>query len=157
MQFQKMHTNKYIQHLEKRVDGLEAELAKYREQSRIESSPFNNTPNQYIDLGQIKKIEPKQPNKQSTKTLNKNVGHMIKTDNLNAKTAEILKTSPNNMGNTRPIMAVNINNVVKNEMTSMERHLFRQGSNLQVMQREQMPVTPVVQNNVYLYNLEKET
>ncbi len=148
-----MHQIKYVQHLEKKVNFLESEVARYKEQSRIESSPFNNTPNQqYIDLGQIKKIEPKHPNKQSTNTLKKNIGHIIKTDNLNAKTAEILKASPNNMVSNRPIMAVNINNI-RTEHNSMEKHLFK--SNNQMIQQQQ--ATPIPQNNVNLIYLEKET
>lgn len=143
-----MHHNKYVQHLEKKVESLENELLRYRENSRIELNSVNNTPNQYIDLNQIKKIEPKQSNKQSTKNINKSIGPMIRTDNLNAKTAEILKTSPNNMmGANRQIMAVNINNVSKYE-NSMEKHLFRQGGNPQIQQTvcQQSTHTPNINN-----------
>ena len=127
-----MHHTKYIQHLEKKVTHLETELARYKEINKNEINHINSssTPNnQYIDPKQIKKIEPKQINKQSTKNVNKSIDY-IKTDNLNAKTAEIMRVSPNNMiVNNRPLMAVNINNtnkLMKDENSNYEKYLFKQ-------------------------------
>jgi hypothetical protein len=99
--------------------------------------------NQILDLKQIKKIEPKRPEKNSTKA-NKNFpanNDYVKIDNLNAKTAEIMKASPSvgnhyhnqsftGAGNPNPraLINVNINNsnrVEKNEVSNYEKSLFK--------------------------------
>jgi hypothetical protein len=90
-----------------------------------------STPNNFIDMKQIKKIEPKRTERQSTKQVKQPIDY-VKTDNLNAKTAEIMKTSPHNMGNIKPLMAVNINNsnkVYRDEVSNYEKTLFKQNIN----------------------------
>jgi hypothetical protein len=113
-------------------------------------------------MKQIKKIEPKKPDKQSTKPVNKGVEY-VRTDNLNAKTAEILKTSPHGVGNVKPLMAVNINNsnkVYRDDVSSYEKALFNKPSGSGVGQSKQgYNATPVMAstNRVnYVFNLEKE-
>jgi hypothetical protein len=136
-----------------------------REQSNYihPTSSGNNkpgTPGKYIDMKQIKKIEPKRTDKQSTKQVNKTIEY-VKTDNLNAKTAEILRNSPNNIVNAKPLMAVNINNsnkVYRDEISNYEKALFKPNNTHHQNQR-QGNITPVVAttNRVYRSNLEKES
>lgn len=148
--------------MEKKVEQLTQELKKSRESQlngRVETQQISGKFNalnskthqgigskQYIDLKQIKKIEPKRPDKSSTKGNNKYAPNdYIRADNLNAKTAEIMRASPgvannyqnqtftnnltSNMGNinTRPLMNVNINSnkAVNDEMSNYEKNLFR--------------------------------
>ena len=101
------------------------------------SSSTNNS-SAFLDLKQIKKIEPKKPEKASNKIPNKNTTDNIKIDNLNAKTAEIMKTSPgmgNNFQNSllhtnmnKSLINVNINNsnkIVKDDISNYEKNLFK--------------------------------
>ncbi len=97
-----------------------------------------------MDLKQIKKIEPKKIEKNSIKVTKNYAPNEYKIDNLNAKTAEIMKASPglgtNNYGNQnfannqRALINININNSNKNhknEQTNYEKNiLFKQTHNL---------------------------
>jgi hypothetical protein len=102
----------------------------------------NNQPS-YLDLKQIKKIEPKRVERPSNKVMNKNAADNIKIDNLNAKTAEIMKTSPglgtnfqNNLIHTnmnKTLINVSINNsnkIVKEDISNYEKNLFKHGQAL---------------------------
>jgi hypothetical protein len=70
----------------------------------LTTNPHNNTINnynegenqQFIDMKQIKKIEPKIKSGSRNSNNNKN---LVKIDNLNLKTAEIMKNSPHNIQN----------------------------------------------------------
>jgi hypothetical protein len=162
--FQKLHQSKYIKHLEQKVEVLMAENAKLRESLRnsinnngqqvnYHNNSFNNnssnkqqltnsstnnvptTPNNYIDVKQVKKIElKKSDNKQSTRQNNKNSMEYVRTDNLNAKTAEIMKASPNTLGgNSKPLMAVSINNsnkIHRDEVSNYEKAVFNKNNNM---------------------------
>lgn len=98
-----------------------------------------------MDLKQIKKIEPKKVDKNCTKSSKAYAPNEYKVDNLNAKTAEILKTSPglssNNYGNQsfannqRALINININNSNRNDKNESSSNyekniLFKQTHNL---------------------------
>jgi hypothetical protein len=127
--------------------------------------------NQFLDLKQIKKIEPKRPEKNSTKAT-KNLppnNDYVKIDNLNAKTAEIMRTSPgvgnnyqnqsfsgvtnNSNFNQRALINVNINNsnrIDKNEISNYEKGLFKQGQG--PMGINQNPSNSTMNNSMNSYN-----
>jgi hypothetical protein len=98
---------------------------------------MNNNQNQYIDMKQFKRIEPKIQERGSNRALNNSNDeklrseYLVKTNNLNAKTAEkIMKVSPgmSNKNNSKPLIAVNISNTnkyVQDEMSNYERHLMQ--------------------------------
>lgn len=132
---------------------------------------------QFIDMRQIKKIEPKRNELTSTKG-NQNKADFVKIDNLNAKTAEIMKNSPGfgnnlyqqNMQNQnfnpnatarRPLINVNINNsnkIAKDEMSNYEKQLFRQGmqgNTNTAMQMKNENVNQAIINNHNSYNNQK--
>ncbi len=106
---------------------------------KINTSSSNN-PTGFLDLKQIKKIEPRRSDKPSNKAANKNAAENIKIDNLNAKTAEIMKTSPGlgnnfqnslintNLNNHKALINVNINNsknILKDDISNYEKNIFK--------------------------------
>lgn len=152
-QFQNLHQKKYIEFLEKKIEQLSKENQKLKENfmngrpennintslGKINTNSSNN-PTGFLDLKQIKKIEPRRSDKPSNKAANKNAVENIKIDNLNAKTAEIMKTSPGignnlqnnlistNLNNHKALINVNINNsknILKDDISNYEKHIFK--------------------------------
>ncbi len=156
-----MHQKKYIEFLEKKIEQLSKENQKLKENlmngradnivntslGKINTSSSNNQSN-FLDLKQIKKIEPKRIDRPSNKVVNKNAADNIKIDNLNAKTAEIMKTSPGlgnnfqnslmhtNLNNQKTLINVNINNsnkIIKDEISNYEKNIFKaQSANVNI-------------------------
>ncbi len=149
IKFQKLHKNKYIEFLEKKVSELTEENSRLKEAHKrqevlqVNNSVFksstnrqdvaatNSKNNNFLDLKQIKKIEPKKTERTSAKNYPGNNDY-VKIDNLNAKTAEIMKTSPatnyQGQGNQRALINVNINNsnrIDRSEITDYEKNLFK--------------------------------
>ena len=152
-------------------------LGKFNNLSTVNqmTEPNATNSNQFLDLKQIKKIEPKRPEKNSThatKNLPPNNDY-VKIDNLNAKTAEIMKNSPgvgnnyqnqsfsgmtnnNTNFNQRALINVNINSsnrIDKNEISNYEKGLFRtyqgqMGNN----QNNQSLSNSTVNNSMNSYN-----
>jgi hypothetical protein len=104
---------------------------------KFKNSASNNQ--QFLDLNQIKKIEPKRNEKNSNKA-----NPHVKIDNLNAKTAEIMKSSPAMANNTfnqlannnhlnqsnKALINVNINNSNrainnKESFSNYDKNLFK--------------------------------
>jgi hypothetical protein len=152
IKFQKLHKNKYIEFLEKKVSELTEENSRLKEahkkqeilqtnnsilktsNKRQEIAVTNSKNKNFLDLKQIKKIELKKTERTSAKNYPGNSDY-VKIDNLNAKTAEIMKTSPatnyQGQGNTRALINVNINNinnsnrVDRSELSDYEKNLFK--------------------------------
>ena len=91
----------------------------------------------------VKKIEQKKPDRNSNKISSiheKNYSDQIKTNNLNARTAENLRNSPtinfntnNNNSNNKSLIKINVNNtnnLNREEMSNFEKNLFKQGQSI---------------------------
>lgn len=132
--------------------------------TKIHTMNNNNNPNQnqFIDMKQIKRIEPKRPDINSTKgNLKAHPSEYVKIDNLNAKTAEIMKASPSVLNNlnhqNKPLMNVNINNSnknVKEDISNYEKALFnRQNMNSMSNMNVNMQQNNSNYNDVNVYSI----